>query len=45
MLNMVESGKLRPGEMVTSVLPIEKASEVIQSMGSYGVVGTTVIKW
>ena len=45
MLNMVESGKLRPGEMVTSVLPIEKASGVIESMGSFGTVGTTVIKW
>ncbi|MFZ5652940.1 MAG: zinc-dependent alcohol dehydrogenase family protein [Pseudomonadota bacterium] len=45
MLNMVESGKLRPGEMVTNVLPVEKASEVIESMGSFGTVGTTVIKW
>jgi D-arabinose 1-dehydrogenase-like Zn-dependent alcohol dehydrogenase len=45
MLNMVESGKLTPGRMVTNVIPIEGASGVIQSMGSYGTVGTTVVKW
>ncbi len=45
MLNMVESGKLRPGEMVTNVFPIEKASGVIEAMASFGTVGTTVIKW
>jgi D-arabinose 1-dehydrogenase-like Zn-dependent alcohol dehydrogenase len=45
MLNMVESGKLRPGEMVTNVFPIEKASGVIESMASFGTVGTTVIQW
>lgn len=45
MLNMVESGKLRPGEMVTNVYPIEKAFGVIESMSSFGTVGTTVIQW
>lgn len=45
MLNMVESGKLTPGKMVTNVIPIEGAAGVISSMGTYGTVGTTVVKW
>ena len=45
MLNMVESGKLTPGKMVTNVIPIEDAAAVITSMGDYGTVGTTVVKW
>ncbi|RLA47644.1 MAG: alcohol dehydrogenase [Gammaproteobacteria bacterium] len=45
MLNMVESGKLTPGRMVTNVIPIEEAAGVITSMGNYGTVGTTVVKW
>ena len=45
MLNMVESGKLTPGKMVTSIVGIEEAAGVISSMGSYGTVGTTVVKW
>ena len=42
---MVESGKLTPGKMVTRVIPIEEAAGVISSMGTYGTVGTTVVKW
>jgi D-arabinose 1-dehydrogenase-like Zn-dependent alcohol dehydrogenase len=45
LLNMVESGKLTPGRMVTNVIPIEEAAGVIGSMASYGTVGTTVVKW
>lgn len=45
LLNMVETGKLTPGKMVTNVIPIEDASGVIGSMGSYGTVGTSVVKW
>ena len=45
MLNMVQSGKLRPGEMITSVIPVEEAPAVIASMGDYGTVGTTVVSW
>lgn len=45
MLNMVESGKLTPGKMVTSIVSIDEAAGVISSMGNYGTVGTTVVKW
>lgn len=45
MLNMVQSGKLRPGEMVTSVIPVDEVPGVIDAMGSYGTVGTTVVSW
>ena len=45
MLNMVQSGKLRPGEMVTNVIPVDEVPGVIDSMGSYGTVGTTVVSW
>ncbi|HBD11079.1 MAG TPA: alcohol dehydrogenase [Porticoccaceae bacterium] len=45
MLNMVETGKLTPGKMVTNVVSIDEAANVITSMGSYGTVGTTVVKW
>ncbi len=45
MLNMVESGKLTPGKMVTSVIPIEEAADVIESMHGFGNVGTTVVEW
>lgn len=45
MLNMVESGKLTPGQMVTSVISVDEAAGVIDSMHGYGTVGTTVVKW
>ena len=45
MLKMVESGKLTPGQMVTSVIPVEEAADVIESMHGFGNVGTTVVKW
>ncbi len=45
MLNMVESGKLRPGEMVTSVIPVDDVPGVIDAMGNFGTVGTTVVEW
>lgn len=45
MLNMVESGKLTPGQMVTSVIPVEEAAAVIESMHGFGNVGTTVVEW
>lgn len=45
MLNMVESGKLTPGKMVTNIVGIDEAAGIITSMGNYGTVGTTVVKW
>ena len=45
MLNMVTSGKLTPGAMVTSVIPVEEAEGAIESMHGFGNVGTTVVKW
>ena len=45
MLNMVESGKLTPGKMVTNIVGIDEAAGVISSMANYGTVGTTVVKW
>ncbi len=45
MLNMVTSGKLTPGAMVTNVVPVEEAAAVIESMHGFGNVGTTVVKW
>ena len=45
MLNMVKSGKLTPGAMVTSVIGVEEAATVIDSMHGFGNVGTTVVKW
>jgi D-arabinose 1-dehydrogenase-like Zn-dependent alcohol dehydrogenase len=43
MLRMMESGKLQPGKLVTATLPIENASEVLESMGRYDTLGVNVI--
>jgi threonine dehydrogenase-like Zn-dependent dehydrogenase len=43
MLRMMESGKLQPGKLVTATLPIESASEVLESMGRYDTLGVKVI--
>jgi D-arabinose 1-dehydrogenase-like Zn-dependent alcohol dehydrogenase len=43
MLRMVESGKLHPGKMVRGGVPIEQASDVLESMTSYSTVGMEVI--
>jgi D-arabinose 1-dehydrogenase-like Zn-dependent alcohol dehydrogenase len=46
MLKMVESGKLKPEKLVGNTVPIEKASDVLASMGQYGTLGVTVInRW
>jgi D-arabinose 1-dehydrogenase-like Zn-dependent alcohol dehydrogenase len=46
MLRMVESGKLKPGKMIGSTVPIEQAGEVLSSMTRYATVGTVVVnKW
>ena len=46
MLNMVESGKLRPSRLVSRTVAIEEASGVLASMTQYGTLGVTVInRW
>ena len=46
MLRMVESGKLRPGKLVTDTVSIEEAGGVLASMGEAAPIGTRVInRW
>jgi D-arabinose 1-dehydrogenase-like Zn-dependent alcohol dehydrogenase len=46
MLEMIESGKLDPGKLVTRTVPVEEASSVIEAMSSFNTVGVTVIdRW
>jgi D-arabinose 1-dehydrogenase-like Zn-dependent alcohol dehydrogenase len=43
MLQMVESGKLRPGKLVHRTVPLEEAGAVLASMDRFATVGVTVI--
>lgn len=43
MLRMVESGKLKPGKLVHRTIGLAQASGVLESMGTYGTLGVTVI--
>ena len=43
MLQMVESGKLNPGGMVGDTVALEKAGDVLASMGGYDTVAMSVI--
>ncbi|GAX90136.1 zinc-dependent alcohol dehydrogenase family protein [Effusibacillus lacus] len=46
MLQMVEKGKLRPGDLVTNTISLEEVSDILASMTEYGNVGVTVVdKW
>jgi len=43
MLQMVETGVVRPGDLVTRTIAIEEASAVIESMSTYNTMGVTVV--
>jgi D-arabinose 1-dehydrogenase-like Zn-dependent alcohol dehydrogenase len=43
MLQMVETGKLRPGKLVQRTIPLEEAGDVLASMDRFATVGVTVI--
>jgi len=43
MLAMVEARKLEPGKLVSRTVGLEDVTSVVQSMGSYGTTGVTVI--
>lgn len=43
MLAMIAGGKLRPGELVTSRVPLEEAGTVLASMEDFATLGITVI--
>lgn len=43
MLRMVETGKLRPGELVSKRVPLEEAGTVLASMDDFGTAGVSVI--
>jgi alcohol dehydrogenase len=43
MLEMILAGKLDPGRLVRTTIPLEGASAELQSMGRFGVTGVTVI--
>jgi D-arabinose 1-dehydrogenase-like Zn-dependent alcohol dehydrogenase len=43
MLQMVETGKLRPGKLVGRTIPLEEAGTVLASMDKFATVGVTVI--
>lgn len=43
LLALVASGKLNPKRLVTRCLPVEQASQVLDSMSNYGTVGFNVI--
>lgn len=43
MLQMVESGRLDPGAMVTRTVNVQEAGSVLQSMGNFGTVGVTIL--
>lgn len=46
MLQMVESGRLQPGKMVTRRISIDEAGEALASMTEYSNVGVTVVdRW
>jgi D-arabinose 1-dehydrogenase-like Zn-dependent alcohol dehydrogenase len=43
MLRMVSAGQLHPGKLVEQRIPVEKASDVLDSMSRFGTVGVAVI--
>lgn len=43
MLEMVQAGRLKPGEVVSRTVNLEQASGVLESMGSYDTLGVVVI--
>ncbi len=43
MLRMVGAGQLHPEKLVEQRIPIEKASDVLESMSDFGTVGVAVI--
>jgi threonine dehydrogenase-like Zn-dependent dehydrogenase len=43
MLRMVGAGQLHPEKLVEQRIPIEKASDVLESMSTFGTVGVAVI--
>jgi D-arabinose 1-dehydrogenase-like Zn-dependent alcohol dehydrogenase len=43
MLQMVETGKLRPGKLVQRTIPLDEAGDVLASMDRFATVGVTVI--
>jgi len=43
MLAMVETRKLQPGKLVSRTVGLEDVTSVVESMGSYGTSGVTVI--
>jgi len=45
MLRMIESGKLRPQTLVSEKVPLERASNVLESMSKFETVGYSVISF
>jgi D-arabinose 1-dehydrogenase-like Zn-dependent alcohol dehydrogenase len=43
MLKMVETGKLRPAELVTRTIPLEEAGPVLATMSKFGTLGVVVV--
>ena len=43
MLNMIATGKLDPGKLVTRTLPLEETGTVLASMGDFATIGIPVI--
>ena len=43
MLAMVEAKKVAPGKLVSRTVGLEDVTSVVESMGSYGTTGVTVI--
>jgi propanol-preferring alcohol dehydrogenase len=43
MLRMVGAGQLHPEKLLKQRIPIEKASDVLESMSGFGTVGVAVV--
>jgi D-arabinose 1-dehydrogenase-like Zn-dependent alcohol dehydrogenase len=43
MLHMVAAGHLHPEKLLEKTIPIEKASDVLESMSDFGTTGVAVI--
>jgi D-arabinose 1-dehydrogenase-like Zn-dependent alcohol dehydrogenase len=43
MLNMIEKGRLAPGQLITRTVTLDEAGEVLAAMGDYGTLGFSVI--
>jgi D-arabinose 1-dehydrogenase-like Zn-dependent alcohol dehydrogenase len=43
MLNMIETGRLAPGKIVSGTVSLSRAGDVLHAMGSYGTLGVVVI--